>query len=190
MRMAEKRDAPGWRIVGSEIVIETPHLRLRRDEVVLPSGRRIENYYVRESRGFSVVFALTPDDRVVLVRQYKHGIGRDVLELPAGAIDPDETPLECARREFAEETGFCGEPDELEHLATFATDPTNSDAHFHLFLVRNARPAGTQRLDVTEAIEVRLATFEELRRFVRDGTIEVSSHVAAVYYVLDRLGKL
>ena len=188
--MGSQRDGGGWRIVDSEIVIETPHLRLRRDDVVLPSGRRIENYYVRESRGFSVVFAITPDERVVLVRQYKHGIGKEVLELPAGAIDPGEDPLGCARREFLEETGFAARPEAFQHLATFATDPTNSDAHFHLYLVRGLESPGGQSLDITEAIEVRLATFDELRRFVRDGTIEVSSHVAAVYYVLDRLGRL
>ncbi len=187
--MAEERSGAGWRIVESAIVIETPHLRLRRDDILLPSGRRIENYYVRESRGFSVVFAMTEDQRVVLVRQYKHGIGRAVLELPAGAIDLDESPLECARREFYEETGYGG-PGEPEFLATFVTDPTNSDARFHLFMVRDARPTGKQRLDPTEEIDVQLATLDELRRFVRDGTIEVSSHVAAIYYVLDRLGRL
>jgi hypothetical protein len=78
----------GWRVVESEIVIETTHLRLRRDEIELPGGKRIGPYYVRESRGFAVVFAITEDDRVVLVRQYKHGINASVLELPAGAIDP------------------------------------------------------------------------------------------------------
>ena len=53
----------GWRIIGSEVVIETPYLRMRRDEIELPSGEHIE-YYVRESRGFTIVFALTVDDQV------------------------------------------------------------------------------------------------------------------------------
>jgi len=186
--MPERRNAAGWRIVESEIVIETPHLRLRRDDIVLPDGSRIDNYYVRESRGFSVIFALTPEQRVVLVRQYKHGIGRALLELPAGAIDPGETPEACATRELAEETGYTGSAPEL--LATFVTDPTNSDARFHLFLVREARPTHEQQLDVTEDIAVRLASLEEMRRYARDGTIEVSSHVASIYFVLDGLGKL
>ena len=186
--MPDTPEPRGWQIAASEIVIDTPHLRLRRDAIVLPSGQRIENYYVRESRGFSVIFALTPDSRVVLVEQYKHGIGRSVVELPAGAIDPDESPLDCARRELAEETGYTAA--EFENVATFATDPTNSDAHFHLFLARDARRNQRQRLDATEEIEVRLATFDELRRFARDGTIEVSSHVASIYFLLDRLAKL
>ncbi len=109
--MKDAREA-GWRVVQSHIVVDTPHLRLRRDEIELPSGRRVGPYYVRESRGFCIVFALTPDARVVLVHQYKHGIGRYVLELPAGGIDPGELPAACARRELAEETGYVGDPPE------------------------------------------------------------------------------
>ncbi|MFY9779923.1 MAG: NUDIX hydrolase [Candidatus Baltobacteraceae bacterium] len=180
----------GWRIVDSEIVIETPYLRLRRDNIELPDGRIVENYFVRESRGFSVVFALTDDERVVLVRQYKHGIARSVLELPAGAIDPDESPADCARRELGEETGYEGRPPEPEYLATFIYDPTSSNTYFHVYLVRGARAVVAQSFDPTEAIEVELATLEQVRGYVRDGTISVSAHVAVIYYVLDRLGKL
>jgi ADP-ribose pyrophosphatase len=187
--MPEESARRGWQVAASEVVIDTPHLRLRRDVIVLPNGDRIENYFVRESRGFAVICAVTPDERVVLVKQYKHGIGRSVLELPAGAIDPDETPLACATRELVEETGYASAA-ELEHAATFATDPTNSDAHFHLFVANGAKHVAAQELDVTEDIEVRLATFDELLRYVRDGTIEVSSHVAAIYFLLDRFGKL
>jgi 8-oxo-dGTP pyrophosphatase MutT (NUDIX family) len=188
--MPEERRANGWRIVRSEIVIDSPHLRLRRDDIVLPDGTRVDDYFVRESLGFSVIFAITPDRRVVLVRQYKHGIGRSVVELPAGAIDPGESSESCARRELAEETGYVCAPEHLEPVASFVTDPTNSNAHFELFLARDVQPSVAQELDATEDIEVRLASFEELRRFVCDGTIEVSSHVAAIYFMLDRLGEL
>ena len=185
-----ERASSGWRIVDSEVVIETPYLRLRRDNIELPDGRIVENYFVRESRGFSVIFALTADERVVLVRQYKHGIARSVLELPAGAIDDGESPADCARRELGEETGYEGLPPEPEYLATFIYDPTSSNTYFHVYLVRGARPVVAQSFDPTEAIDVELATLEQLRRYVRDGTISVGTHVAVIYYVLDRLGKL
>ncbi len=169
------------------MVIETPHLRLRRDHIELPSGRRIGPYYVRESRGFAVVFALTEGDRVVLVRQYKHGIGKFVLELPAGGIDPDETPDNCARRELAEETGYAGT---LEHVGSYVFDPTSATTLYHLYLARDARSAGLPAFDDTEDIETVLATLSEVRQYVRDGTIEVGVHIAAIYSVLDRLGRL
>jgi len=180
----------GWQIVESEIVIETPHLRLRRDRIELPDGARIGDYYVRESRGFCVVFALTPDERVVLVRQYKHGIGETLLELPAGGVDPGESPEDCARRELAEETGYVADAETFERVGTFVFDPTSSTTRYHVFLGRNARPSVATDFDATEQIAVELATLEELRRYVRDGTIHVGVHVGSIYYVLDRLGRL
>ena len=179
-----------WLVVASEIVIDTPHLRLRRDEVELPSGKRIGPYYVRESRGFAVVFAITADDRVVLVRQYKHGIGKTVLELPAGGIDPGETAAACARRELAEETGYVAHPPELEEIGTYIFDPTSSTTTYHLCIARDAKPLLAPEPDDTEAIDVELATFDDVRRYVRDGTIEVGIHIASIYTALDYLGRL
>ncbi|HEY0380827.1 MAG TPA: NUDIX hydrolase, partial [Candidatus Elarobacter sp.] len=125
-----------WRIVSSEYRIDTKFLRLRADRVELPSGTIVDEYYVRESLGFCVIFALTADDDVLLVRQYKHGAAQIVTELPAGMIDADESPAACASRELAEETGYTGSPPEF--VRTFLADPTNATAHFHLFIVRDA----------------------------------------------------
>src|SRR5450432_343972 len=81
-----------WEIISSELVIESPWYNLRRDACRLPHGSVIEPYYVRVHDGFSVVFALTADRHIVMTRQYKHGIGDVVLELPAGALEPGENP--------------------------------------------------------------------------------------------------
>jgi 8-oxo-dGTP pyrophosphatase MutT (NUDIX family) len=173
-----------WRVTSSSYVIDSEHLRLRKDRIELPDGRTIEEYYVKESRGFVVIFATTPDGRVVLVRQYKHGIDRELLELPAGAIDPGEKPLQTALREFSEETGYAGA---MEHVHSFCTDPTNADTVAHLFYAPSVTLAGKQNLGLGEAITVELATLDELHAFVRDGTIDSLAHVASIYLMLDRL---
>ncbi len=177
-----------WRVLSSSYPISTPFLRLRSDVIELPGGEIIRDYYVRESNGFAVMFALTSDDRVVLVRQYKHGAGISVLELPAGAIDAGETAAACARRELAEETGHIG--DEPERIGSYLADPTNSDASFHLYLIRNAELRVAQKLDRTEDISVEYATPLELRAMVRDGRINTGSQVACVYVALEHLGLL
>jgi len=185
---AARVSRPDWRVTHSSYAIDSPYLRLRKDRIELTDGTVIEDYFVRESRGYVIVFAITPDDRVVLVRQYKHGIARELLELIAGAIDEDEAAATCATRELAEETGYTGDP--AEHVRSFVTEPTNSDSIAHLFIVRNARPTQMQALDVTEKIDVEVATYDELLTFVRNGTIDSSPHVAAIYCVLDLLKKL
>ncbi len=185
--MSDEPDEP-WEIVDSQYVIDTKYLRLRRDSIVLPGGERIDDYYVRESAGFSVIFAMTPDERVLLVRQYKHGIRKALLELPAGAIDPGESALACARRELEEETGYVSSS--LDHIGTFITEPTSSNGRFFLFLGRDAKPTGKQSLEPTEQITIDFANLTDLRRYIQEGTIDVSPHVTAIYFTLDRLGRL
>jgi len=179
-----------WKVVESEIVIESPYFRLRCDQIELDDGTRVGDYYVRESRGFAVVFAVTPDDRIVLVRQYKHGIAETVLELPAGGIDPGETSADCAARELAEETGYVSAPQDFTLLRSFILDPTSSTTRYHLYLAKDARPLAALKFDPLEDIDVELASFADLRRYVRDGTIEVGSQAAAIYHALDVLGHL
>ena len=160
-------------------------MRLRKDTIELTNGAVIDDYYVRETGGFSSIFALTSDQRVVLVRQFKYGIGRIVLELPSGFIDAGETPEAAAVRELAEETGYI--PESVDHIRTLVPDPTNSTTLMHLFLARGARHRLAQDLDVTEDIEVELATVPQLHEKVRNGEIESATQVAAIYTVLDIL---
>jgi len=129
-----------WEILSSEYVLESPWYRLRRDACRLPNGTLVESYYVREHSGFSVTFAITPGDEVVFTRQYKHGIGDFVLELPGGMLEPGEDAVACARRELEEETGFV--TPEFEAVTEFTTDPTSSTGRFTLFIARNAVPQG------------------------------------------------
>jgi 8-oxo-dGTP pyrophosphatase MutT (NUDIX family) len=175
-----------WTVLSSKFVIDTPWLRLRRDEVALPNGTHLAEYFVRESRGFTIVVALTPERDVVLVRQYKHGAGEELLELPAGSIDPGETPEACAVRELAEETGYAS-PTPLERIGTYVTDSTNSDSRWHLYLARDVVVVGAQDLDVTEEIDVETVSLAELRAMLRDGRFSVSPHVAAAYAAMDYL---
>ena len=174
-----------WTVRSSTYRFDEPFLRVRSDTVELPDGTIIEGYFVRESRGFAIAAALTPDRRIVLVRQYKHGVAQIVLELPAGMIDADETPEACAVRELAEETGYAGDPPRL--LRSLYADPTSSNASFHVFLIENAVPKFAQSLDLTESIVVETATIDEFAAALRDGRIGSGSQVAAAYIALDHI---
>lgn len=183
--MEDERLRP-WTIVASTYRVDDRYLRLRVDTIALADGTIVEGYYVRESRGFTIVAAVTAEREIVLVRQYKHGVGEVVLELPAGAIDPGESAVDCAVRELAEETGYAGDPPRL--LRTLYADPTNSNASFSIFLIENARLRHAQSLDVTEAILVETVSLAELAAMLGDGRLISGPHVAAGYIVLDALG--
>ena len=145
----------------------------------------MNDYYVREGRGFSVVFALTPRDEVVLVREFKYGIGRIMLELPSGLINEGETPRDAALRELAEETGYVA--DTVDFVRTLVADATNSTVLMHLYLARGARVRARQRFDVTENIDVELTTLDGLKEKLRDGQVESAFQVAGIATILDLL---
>lgn len=177
-----------WEILSSEYVVESPWYRLRRDSCRLPDGNVIDTYYVREHAGFAVVFALTPHGDVVFTRQYKHGCGEFVLELPAGAIEPGENPVSCAKRELEEETGFVAPA--FERVAEYIADPTSSTGRLFLYIAKGAVAEGTRAPDSSEDIDTVLVPLQRVVDEVRAGRVFVQSHVAAIYAVLDKLGCL
>jgi 8-oxo-dGTP pyrophosphatase MutT (NUDIX family) len=181
-------EKPVWRLRASTFVVNTPYLRLRSDEVELPDGTIVPDYFVRESDGFVVVFALTPGGQVVLVRQYRYGSDDIHLELPAGMIDAGEDPQACARRELGEETGYSVE--RLEPIGFYYPEPVRSTSRGHLFVATGARQTLERKLDPTEAIEVELASVEEFRRMLADGTIDSGAAIASGYRALDYLDAL
>jgi ADP-ribose pyrophosphatase len=182
MQLMPKRK---WEIISSEYVLDSPWYRLRRDACRLPDGSVVESYYVREHAGFSVAFAITPNQDVVFTRQYKHGIGDFVLELPAGMLEPGEDPLGCARRELEEETGYIAT--EFSLVAEFTTDPTSSTGRFSLFIARNARPEGVTRPEATEQVDTVLVPIGEVLDQVRQRHVRSQSQVASIYTALDYL---
>lgn len=176
---------PQWRLRASSYVVDSPYMRLRVDEVELPDGTIVPNYYVRESRGFVTILALTDDDRVVLVRQYRYGSDSIHLELPAGTLQDDEDPRDCALRELAEETGYAVARCEL--AAVYLPEPVRSTARAYVYIASGARQAHKPRLDPTEHLEVELAALAAFRAMLKDGTIDAGASVTAGYRALDFL---
>jgi ADP-ribose pyrophosphatase len=181
-------EKPVWRRRTSAYVVDSPYMRLRVDRVELPDGTVIPEYYVRESAGFVVVFALADDGRVVLVRQYRYGADSVGLELPAGTIDDGEDPQACAVRELAEETGYAAE--RILPIASFSAEPVRSTSRCHLFLATGARRTVEPKLDPTEVIEVELASLESFRAMLADGRIDSAAAIASGYRALDYLDAL
>jgi ADP-ribose pyrophosphatase len=181
-------EKPVWRVRSSSYVVDSPHMRLRVDEVVLPNGTVVPNYYVRESQGFVAVAALTRDQRVVLVRQYRYGSDSIHVELPAGMLLDGEEPRECALRELAEETGY--EAERCDLVAEFFPEAVRSAARAYVFAASGAVKRREQQLDATEHLEVELATLRGFRAMLRDGIIDTGPSIAAGYRVLDYLDRL
>jgi ADP-ribose pyrophosphatase len=116
-------------------------LKVRVDEVALPTGRRATREIV-EHPGAVAIVALRgegEEEQIVLVRQFRKAVEESLLEIPAGTLEPNEEPLACAQRELLEETGFVAQ--RWEHLQTFYTAPGFCTEKMRLYLARDLRPA-------------------------------------------------
>ncbi|MBV9718572.1 MAG: NUDIX hydrolase [Candidatus Eremiobacteraeota bacterium] len=181
-------EKPHWQRRASHYIVDSPYMRLRADEVELPGGAIVSNYYVRESRGFVVIVALTPSDDVVLVRQYRYGADSIHLELPAGMLLDEEEPRDCALRELAEETGYAVET--CDFAAQYFPEPVRSTARAYIFVATGARKVREPAPDPTEHLEVELVPVGRLRAMLADGRVDTGASIAAGYLVLDRLARL
>ena len=170
-----------WPRLGSEIVGDYRIFRLRRDHVHSPHNGRDFRFYVLEAPDWINVIPLTPEDQVVLIRQYRHGTEEVSLEIPGGMVDDEDgDPSATARRELLEETGYAAE--ELVPIGRVAPNPAFLDNHCHTFLARNARPAAKPQFDGAEYIELELVDLEEIPGLIAGGRITHALVVAAFYY--------
>ncbi|MBD0256501.1 MAG: NUDIX hydrolase [Cytophagales bacterium] len=180
-------DPQPWKTLRTEMVLDLRWYKVRREEVQLPDGRILDDYYVSVRPEVALVFPVTAEGEVIMVRQYKHGAREILLELPGGVCDADEPPEEAARRELLEETGYAAT--RLTHLATLHDDPTKNTNRFHLFLAEGAHPVREQALDETENIRVERVPLGEMKRKVLAGEITVANSVAITFLALEKLGK-
>lgn len=141
-----------WKILKSEYLFRGPWLTVRRDCVELPDGRQNPEFYILEYPDWVNVIAITDDGQFVMERQYRHGLGKTCFEIPAGVIEKGETPLEAAKRELMEETGY-GEGEWKEIMSVSGNSSTTNNIS-HCFVAKGVKKIGMQHLDSTEDLEV------------------------------------
>jgi ADP-ribose pyrophosphatase len=139
--------------------------------------------FVLEYGDWATIIALTKQQEVVMVRQYRHGAQKVILELPGGAMeDEDENPMQAARRELLEETGYTS--DNFIQIGCVSPNPANQTNLIYSFLALDARKVSEQNLDDAEDIEVVLKPLDEVIRMAKSGELFQSMQVSAVFFAL------
>jgi len=156
------------RVLKQEIVFNGGHVKVRVDRVIEPAGHEATREIVVHSGAVCIV-AKPSDSEVLLVRQYRHATGGELLEIPAGGLDPGEDPLDAARRELEEETGYHAA--NVVQRAAFWTTPGFTTEYMWLF-----EATGLTRTQINpdedEVIEVEVVKVEEALRMIDDGRIQ------------------
>jgi 8-oxo-dGTP pyrophosphatase MutT (NUDIX family) len=181
--------APPWRTTASRSLLRDRWIDLRADTLLTGTGQVIEPWYVLDYPDWSVVVALTPDDRLVLVRQWRHAAQRWSLELPGGVVDAtDPDPTEAARRELLEETGYAAH--EWRSLTAGHPNPAIQTNLLHVSLALGAHRAAEARPEPAEEIETVLMPVDEVLAGLHHGLLGQSMHVGALLLGLQAAGRI
>lgn len=164
--------------IQSEEVFTGRVIRLLVDEVELPNGKQAKREIVRHP-GAVAIIAITPEQRMVMVRQFRKPLEKTILEIPAGKLEKGEDPLACAKRELIEETGYRAE--EMEFVSKFYTSPGFADELLYIYkglflTVGEAKP------DHDEFVELVELTLEQAFEKIQSGEIIDAKTIFAVYY--------
>ncbi|WP_017318882.1 NUDIX hydrolase [Mastigocladopsis repens] len=172
-------DLQKWKLLQSKMVLAHDWCKVRQDEIELPNGRIIDDYFVNIKPEIALILPITSSKEIIFVRQYRHAVGEFFIELPAGSFDATKESAEAAAaRELQEETGYIAQ--ELTKIATLYDKPSKDTNKIHLFLAENVIKSGEQKLDITEEIEVLLIPVESVREKILQGEICVAGTVAAI----------
>ena len=161
-------------------------LEMVTEEVELPDGRRTQLDLIRHPCAAAVVPFLSYDE-VLLIRQYRYAAGGEIYEVPAGKLDPGESPEACASRELEEETGY--RAGRLQPLAQILTTPGFTDERIHLFAAEALSP-GRQRLDDDELIELVPLPLDEALAMVWSDALPDAKSSLALLHAAQRRGRL
>jgi 8-oxo-dGTP pyrophosphatase MutT (NUDIX family) len=175
-----------WKTLRSHMVLDHRWCKVRRDEIELPQGEIIDDFFVIIRPDIALILPVTSQKEIVFVRQYRHGVGEILLELPAGGFNPyEESGLAAAARELQEETGYIA--DNIISLATLYDNPVKDTNKIHLFLAENVHLSSEQELDITEDIEVVLIPLEDVVKKIALGEISVCGTITAILLGLNFL---
>lgn len=177
-----------WKTLESTYISDHIYFTARRDRCLRDDGTIIDPYFVVEMPTSATALALTADNNLILVKQYRHPIDQVILEFPGGFVDPGEDFPSAMKRELLEETGYTF--DKVEWVGRVAANPGVLNNYTELFLATGGVKTQAQKLDHNEEIEVLEMSFAEFREHLMNQEIVQALHVSCLFFALIKSGKL
>jgi 8-oxo-dGTP pyrophosphatase MutT (NUDIX family) len=178
-----------WKVLSSEYLSRKFWYTVRLERVELPNGTVIAEYWVSEFLPWVNVVAVTAEQQILLIRQYRHGSGTVHFEIPAGTTDPTDVDLESAcRRELLEETGYGG--GRWSPLMTLSANPALQNNFSHTFLAEDVVPMRPADPGAGEDLRLHAVPVDQIERLLDDGELIQALHAAPLLkYLLKRRGR-
>ena len=170
-----------WERIGSRACGDYRVFSVREDRSRSPRTGQVHPFYVLESADWVNCLAITKDQQLVCIQQYRHGTQSVALEIPGGLVDEGERPEVAALRELQEETGFVA--DSVVHVGSMHPNPAILNNVCHFYAAFDATLSSAQRLDSGEDIDVVLIDVSDIRKVVTAGDITHGISLAGLYYM-------
>lgn len=172
-----------WNFLESRVVYQNRIVQVREETYRFVPNNIVRDFTVLGFADWVNIIPITPEGKVVMIRQYRLGTRSETLEIPGGLIsEGDADPAEAALREMIEETGY--HSDEVVHIGTVEPNPAIQNNRCHTYLARNAVPVSGQNLDPTEAIEVELVDRKDIPALVHSYRITHGLVLAALAHLM------
>lgn len=171
-----------WKTLSSRYLVRDRWMTLRADRCETAAGIVIDPYYVQEPEDWAQVVAFDAADRILVIRQYRHGAKSIFTELPCGGIEQGEPPERAAARELLEETGCVA--DTLKALPVMSPNPARYSNRIHTFIASGTRHVQQQQLDATEDIEFEFLPLPQVLSLIDSGSFSQALHVSGLFLAL------
>ena len=169
------------KMISTERILDAKIIKARRDIVMSPKGECFRE--VVEHPGGVAIVAFNSDNKIILTKQWRYATGQALIELPAGKLEPNENPIDSAKRELTEETGY--EAKDWELLGYIYSTPGFCNEKIYLYSASNLEFKGTN-FDEFELLENMSITLEDAYKMIQNGEIIDSKTICALFHILTR----
>jgi ADP-ribose pyrophosphatase len=177
-----------WKTIATEYISQHIYFNARKDTCQKPDGQIVDPYFVVEMPTSVCAVAITADNKIILVKQYRHPVDKVLIELPGGFIDAGENELQAIERELLEETGY--HFDNIIYLAKTAANPGVLNNYTNLYLATGGQKISEQQLDANEDIEMVFVSVAEVKKMLLNNEFDQAMHTACLFYAFQKLDSI